>query len=49
MPFRYVASKDGRPIMPAGMVDLIKADADKSFDDLELADEAGGTGDASSK
>lgn len=49
MPFRYVASKDGRPIMPAGMIDLIKADADKSFDDLELADEVDGTGDASSK
>jgi len=49
MPFRYVASKDGRPIMPVGMIDLIKADADKSFDDLELADEVDGTGDASSK
>lgn len=42
MPFRYVASKDGQPIMPAGMIDLIKADADKGFDDLEFADEVEG-------
>ncbi|RMZ75907.1 hypothetical protein DV738_g5257, partial [Chaetothyriales sp. CBS 135597] len=39
MPFRYVTSKDGKPIMPAGMIELIKADADKSLDDLEFADE----------
>ena len=42
MPFRYVAGQDGHPVMPAGMIDLIKADADKGFDDLELADEADG-------
>ena len=34
MPFRYVADRNGDPIMPEGMVDLIKADADKSLDDL---------------
>ncbi|KAI1341431.1 DUF431-domain-containing protein [Xylariaceae sp. FL0016] len=34
MPFRYVEGKDGKPIMPEGMVDLIKKDADKSIDDL---------------
>ncbi|KAI0164481.1 DUF431-domain-containing protein [Hypoxylon sp. FL1284] len=34
MPFRYVKDKDGNPIMPEGMVDLIKKDADKSIDDL---------------
>ncbi|RMD39883.1 hypothetical protein DV735_g5249, partial [Chaetothyriales sp. CBS 134920] len=39
MPFRYVTSKDGKPIMPAGMIELIKADADKSLDDLEFAAE----------
>jgi len=39
MPFRYVADKQGKPIMPDGMIDLIKADADKGFDALEFADE----------
>ncbi|XDG04062.1 hypothetical protein ABKA04_003677 [Annulohypoxylon sp. FPYF3050] len=34
MPFRYVTDEDGKPIMPEGMVDLIKKDADKSIDDL---------------
>ncbi|PKX94474.1 SAM-dependent methyltransferase [Aspergillus novofumigatus IBT 16806] len=34
MPFRYVKGDDGQPIMPAGMVDLIKKDADKAVDDL---------------
>ncbi|XXH03702.1 hypothetical protein Hte_010108 [Hypoxylon texense] len=34
MPFRYVKDDDGNPIMPEGMVDLIKKDADKSIDDL---------------
>ncbi|KAI0389538.1 DUF431-domain-containing protein [Xylariaceae sp. FL0594] len=34
MPFRYVKGSDGEPIMPEGMVDLIKKDADKSIDDL---------------
>ncbi|KAI0134570.1 SAM-dependent RNA methyltransferase [Xylariales sp. AK1849] len=34
MPFRYVKGTDGKPVMPEGMVDLIKKDADKSIDDL---------------
>ncbi|KAI1207211.1 DUF431-domain-containing protein [Annulohypoxylon truncatum] len=34
MPFRYVTDENGKPIMPEGMVDLIKKDADKSIDDL---------------
>lgn len=34
MPFRYVVRPDGKPIMPDGMVDLIKKDADKGVDDL---------------
>ncbi|CAI7642975.1 unnamed protein product [Penicillium manginii] len=32
MPFRYVKDAAGQPIMPPGMVDLIKKDADKSID-----------------
>lgn len=42
MPFRYVVDDKGQPIMPAGMVELIKADADKGFDQLDFADEAEG-------
>ncbi|KAI1121532.1 DUF431-domain-containing protein [Nemania abortiva] len=34
MPFRYVKGDDGKPVMPEGMLDLIKKDADKSIDDL---------------
>ncbi|KAF2086088.1 DUF431 domain protein [Saccharata proteae CBS 121410] len=34
MPFRYVADKDGNPIMPAGMLDLIKKDSEKDLGDL---------------
>ncbi|KAF9693655.1 hypothetical protein EKO04_008324 [Ascochyta lentis] len=34
MPFRYVVGKNGEPIMPPGMVDLIKKDSEKSLDDL---------------
>ncbi|KAJ5212689.1 SAM-dependent RNA methyltransferase predicted [Penicillium cinerascens] len=34
MPFRYVKDAQGEPIMPKGMVDLIKNDADKAVDDL---------------
>ncbi|KAI0972322.1 SAM-dependent RNA methyltransferase [Xylaria arbuscula] len=34
MPFRYVKGDDGEPVMPEGMIDLIKQDADKSIDDL---------------
>ncbi|RMJ28200.1 DUF431 domain-containing protein [Aspergillus sp. HF37] len=33
MPFRYVKGEEG-PVMPSGMVDLIKEDADKGVDDL---------------
>jgi len=32
MPFRYVGGKDGRPVMPRGMVELIKVDADRPLD-----------------
>ena len=42
MPFRYVVDAEGKPIMPVGMIDLIKADADKAFDNLEFADEVDG-------
>lgn len=42
MPFRYVTDQSGKPIMPDGMLDLIKADADKGFDALEFADETEG-------
>ncbi|KAF7543249.1 hypothetical protein G7Z17_g10892 [Cylindrodendrum hubeiense] len=34
MPFRYVKTEDGKPIMPNGMVELIKKDADKAVNDL---------------
>ncbi|KAI5297346.1 hypothetical protein KEM56_004886, partial [Ascosphaera pollenicola] len=34
MPFRYVKDDQGKPIMPEGMVELIKQDADKSVNDL---------------
>lgn len=34
MPFRYVKNSDGDPVMPEGMVDLIKKDAEKAIDDL---------------
>ncbi|KAG6133861.1 hypothetical protein E4U12_002570 [Claviceps purpurea] len=34
MPFRYVTDKDGKPIMPEGMRELIEKDADKAVDDL---------------
>ncbi|ORY10872.1 SAM-dependent RNA methyltransferase [Clohesyomyces aquaticus] len=34
MPFRYVIGKDGQPIMPEGMVDLIKHDSEKGLGDL---------------
>ncbi|CAK7204485.1 hypothetical protein SEUCBS139899_007242 [Sporothrix eucalyptigena] len=34
MPFRYVKGDDGKPIMPEGMVDLIRKDSDKAIDDL---------------
>jgi len=34
MPFRYVKGEDGEPIMPKGMVDLIKTDSKKGLGDL---------------
>jgi len=34
MPFRYVKDDKGMPVMPKGMMELIKEDADKSLDDL---------------
>ncbi|KAF2117867.1 SAM-dependent RNA methyltransferase [Lophiotrema nucula] len=34
MPFRYVKGKDGQPIMPEGMVDLIVKDSEKGLGDL---------------
>ncbi|KAK2747562.1 hypothetical protein FQN55_004916 [Onygenales sp. PD_40] len=34
MPFRYVKGENGEPIMPEGMVDLIKNDSDKGLEDL---------------
>jgi len=49
MPFRYVTDRDGAPIMPEGMVELIKADADKGFDALEFADEHDGMSSLSMK
>lgn len=42
MPFRYIIDKQGNPVMPQGMIELIKADADKAFDDLDLADGVSG-------
>ena len=34
MPFRYVVDANGEPILPEGMLDLIKHDAEQSIDDL---------------
>ncbi|MCJ1315261.1 hypothetical protein MMC15_000577 [Xylographa vitiligo] len=34
MPFRYVMDENGKPIMPKGMIDLIKSDSEKGFGDL---------------
>ncbi|KAL1627632.1 hypothetical protein SLS56_006253 [Neofusicoccum ribis] len=34
MPFRYVTDKTGQPIMPDGMIDLIKKDSERGFGDL---------------
>ncbi|QLG74901.1 hypothetical protein HG535_0H02280 [Zygotorulaspora mrakii] len=34
MPFRYVLDSDGAPILPRGMLDLIKQDSEQSLDDL---------------
>jgi ribosome biogenesis SPOUT family RNA methylase Rps3 len=45
MPFRYVVDDKQEPIMPEGMFELIKADADKGFDQLDFADEVDGMDD----
>ncbi|MCJ1396262.1 hypothetical protein MMC18_009151 [Xylographa bjoerkii] len=34
MPFRYVMDENGNPVMPKGMIDLIKSDSEKGFGDL---------------
>ncbi|MCJ1403159.1 hypothetical protein MMC11_006382 [Xylographa trunciseda] len=34
LPFRYVKDDNGKPIMPKGMIDLIKLDSEKGFGDL---------------
>ena len=34
MPFRYVKDQNGTPVMPKGMIDLIKKDSEKGFGDL---------------
>ncbi|KAK5171219.1 uncharacterized protein LTR77_004363 [Saxophila tyrrhenica] len=34
MPFRYVKGKDGKAVMPKGMLDLLASDADKDIMDL---------------
>ncbi|KAK6458621.1 SAM-dependent RNA methyltransferase [Scheffersomyces xylosifermentans] len=36
MPFRYIVDENGEPILPVGMLDLIKHDAEQSIDDLLL-------------
>ncbi|KAI9734946.1 MAG: hypothetical protein M1834_002026 [Cirrosporium novae-zelandiae] len=34
MPFRYVKGDNGQPIMPQGMLELIKEDSNKGFEEL---------------
>lgn len=34
MPFRYVLDSEGKPILPEGMLELIKRDSEQSLDDL---------------
>jgi len=34
MPFRYVKGDNGEPVMPKGMLELIKSDSEKGFGDL---------------
>ncbi|CUS23754.1 LAQU0S11e03532g1_1 [Lachancea quebecensis] len=34
MPFRYVLNGEGKPILPEGMLELIKKDSEQSLDDL---------------
>jgi ribosome biogenesis SPOUT family RNA methylase Rps3 len=34
MPFRYVKDANSLPVMPVGMLDLIRKDSEKGFGDL---------------
>ncbi|GME72374.1 unnamed protein product [[Candida] boidinii] len=34
MPFRYVLDSEGTPILPTGMINLIKKDNEKTLDDF---------------
>ncbi|CAF9923773.1 MAG: hypothetical protein GOMPHAMPRED_003444 [Gomphillus americanus] len=34
MPFRYIRDEKGKPVMPRGMMELIKKDSEKGFQDL---------------
>ncbi|KAI9671845.1 MAG: hypothetical protein M1831_003373 [Alyxoria varia] len=34
MPFRYVKGEDDQPVLPSGMLELIKKDSEKGFGDL---------------
>ncbi|SCU94225.1 LADA_0G07316g1_1 [Lachancea dasiensis] len=34
MPFRYILNADNKPILPEGMLELIKKDSEQSLDDL---------------
>ena len=34
MPFRYVADAKGLPILPEGMLEVLKKDTDRGIDDL---------------
>ncbi|KAF6832560.1 carboxypeptidase d [Colletotrichum plurivorum] len=34
MPFKYVKDKNGEPILPEGMLELLRKDTEKSIDDL---------------
>lgn len=36
MPFRYITDSEGKPILPEGMLEHIKNDAEQSIDDLLL-------------
>jgi len=38
MPFRYVKDKEGQPILPKGMLEVIKKDSERSFDVDDIGD-----------
>ena len=40
MPFRYVLNSEGKPVLPEGMLELIKRDSEQSLDDLFWKDPA---------